>query len=112
MITSDPDFRLKNPAHPGSFLRTELTEGRGLTVTEAATALLVTRPALSAVLNGKASLTPEMALRFEKAFGFRMETLMRMQHNHDIAQARLREDEIDVQPYVPKDKPAPQPSLL
>ena len=102
-------IRLMNPPHPGSFLHTELTEGRNLTVTGAAEALHVTRPALSAVLNGKASLTAEMALRFEKAFGLSMETLMRMQHAHDIARARRREGEIDVPPYVPK--PAPQSNL-
>lgn len=105
-------IRMKNPPHPGAFLRTELTEGRNLNVTEAAEALHVTRPALSALLNGKASLTSEMALRFEKAFGLSMETLMRMQHAYDIAQARKREGEIDVPAYVPKPKSDPQPSLL
>ena len=109
---SHPDFRLKTPTHPGHFLRTELTEGRGLTVTEAAAALHVTRPALSAVLNAKASLTPEMALRLEKAFGYKMETLMRMQGSYDMARARLREAEIDVQPYAQKDRLTSQAGLL
>jgi addiction module HigA family antidote len=111
-MTDEQGFRMLNPPHPGSFLKIELTEGRNLTVTDAAEALHVTRAALSAVLNGKASLTSEMALRFEKAFGFSMETLMRMQHGYDIAQARQHAGEIDVPPYVPKAKPEPQPSLL
>lgn len=53
-----------------------------------------------------------MALRIEKAFSFRMETLMRMQHSYDIAQARQREGEITVQPWHPKQNPEPQPTLL
>jgi antitoxin HigA-1 len=68
-------------------------------VTDAARALGVTRPALSALLNERASLSPEMALRFEKAFGISMDTLMRMQNSFDIAQARRREKDIDVLPY-------------
>lgn len=79
-----------------------------MSVTDAAEALHVTRPALSAVLNGRASLTSEMALRFEKAFGLSMETLMRMQHAFDIAQARLHAEEIDVPRYVQKDKSLPR----
>jgi addiction module HigA family antidote len=65
-----------------------------LTVTAAAAALNVSRPALSSLLNGKASLSGEMALRIEKAFGVRMETLMRMQSSYDIAQTRKREGKI------------------
>ncbi len=103
----DQGIRMINPPHPGSFLRTELTEGRSLNVTEAAEALQVTRPALSAVLNGKSALSSDMALRFEKAFGLSMDTLMRMQNNYDIAQARRREGEIDVPRYVSKAKPEP-----
>jgi addiction module HigA family antidote len=71
-------------------------------VTEAASALGVTRPALSAFLNGRADLSPDMALRVEKAFGVRMDTLMRMQNSYDIAQARSRESEIKVARYKPK----------
>jgi addiction module HigA family antidote len=65
-----------------------------LTVTAAAAALKVSRPALSSLLNGKASLSGEMALRIEKAFGVRMETLMRMQSSFDIAETRKREGKI------------------
>jgi addiction module HigA family antidote len=59
----------------------------------------VTRAALSALLNERAHLSPEMSLRLEKAFGVPMETLMRMQNNYDIAQARKREGEINVAPF-------------
>jgi len=85
---------MKNPPHPGDFIRTEILEPAGLTVTAAAAALNVSRPALSSLLNGKASLSGEMALRIEKAFGVRMETLMRMQSSFDIAETRKREGQI------------------
>ncbi len=92
-------LRLKRPAHPGGFVRSEVLEPLELSVTDAAEALGVTRAALSALVNERSSLSPEMALRIEKAFGVRMDTLMRMQNSHDIAQARLREGEIDVAPF-------------
>lgn len=95
-------FRLKSPPHPGSFVRTEIIEPMGLSVTSAAEALGVTRAALSTFLNGRSSLSPEMGLRLEKAFGVSMETLMRMQNTYDIAEARKREGEIKVSRYVPK----------
>ena len=99
-MSKTSEYRLKNPPHPGIFVRGEIIEPLALTVTEAARALGVTRPALSALLNGRASLSPEMALRIEKAFGVRMDTLMRMQNSYDIAQARKREAEIDVRPHA------------
>ena len=92
-------IRMKRPAHPGGFVKHEILEPLGLSVTEAARVLGVTRPALSALLNERAALSPEMALRIEKAFGVSMDTLMRMQNSHDIARAREREGEIDVAPY-------------
>jgi addiction module HigA family antidote len=79
---------IKNPPHPGDFIRTEIIEPAGLSVTAAA--------ALSSLLNGKSDLSGEMALRIEKAFGVRMDTLMRMQSAYDIAQTRKREKEIRV----------------
>jgi len=94
-------MRMLNPAHPGDFIRTEIIDAHGLTVTAAARALGVSRPALSSLLNGKASLSSDMALRLEKAFGVDMETLMRMQSSYDIAQARLRERTIRVRRYQP-----------
>jgi addiction module HigA family antidote len=89
-------IRMKNPAHPGGFVKSEVIEALELSVTDAARALGVTRAALSAVLNERARLSPEMALRIEKAFGVSMDTLMRMQNSYDIAQARMRADEIKV----------------
>ena len=79
---------MKNPPHPGEFIKTEIVEAAGLTVTAAARALRVSRPALSSLLNRRADLSGEMALRIEKAFGVKMDTLMRMQSAYDIAQAR------------------------
>lgn len=89
-------MRMMSPVHPGVFLKAEVIEAHGLTVTEAARALGVSRPALSSLLNGRADLSGEMALRFEKAFGLDMETLMRMQGSFDIARTRKRENEIRV----------------
>jgi len=97
---SDNQNRLKEPAHPGGFVKHEVLKPLGLSVTEAADALGVTRPALSALLNERAQLSPEMAIRIEKAFGVSMETLMRMQNSYDIAQARRREAEIKVERYT------------
>jgi len=91
--------RMKNPAHPGGFVKSEIVEALGLSVTDAAQALGVTRAALSALLNERAHLSPVMALRIEKAFGISMDTLMRMQNSFDIAQARKRAGEIKVPPY-------------
>jgi addiction module HigA family antidote len=87
---------MKNPPHPGGFVRTEIIKPAGLTVTAAAIALQVSRPALSSLLNGKADLSGDMALRIEKAFGVKMDTLMRMQASYDIAQSRKREKLIHV----------------
>ncbi len=92
--------RMAAPSHPGQFIRMEIIEPLGLSVTDAAKALGVTRPALSALLNARASLSPEMALRLEKAFRVSMDTLLRMQAAYDIAQARAREGEIKVLPYA------------
>jgi addiction module HigA family antidote len=87
---------MKNPPHPGDFIRTEVVKGFGLSVTAAAAALGVSRPTLSSLLNGKAGLSGDMALRVEKAFGVKMETLMRMQSAYEIAQTRKREKLIRV----------------
>jgi addiction module HigA family antidote len=92
---------IKSPTHAGDFVRTEIIEPAGLTVTAAAGVLRVSRPALSSLLNGKADLSGEMALRIEKAFGVRMDTLMRMQAAYDIAQTRKREKQIRVKRFHP-----------
>ena len=93
-------IRMKNPAHPGGFVKSEIVEALGLSVTNAARMLGVTRPALSALLNERASLSPEMALRIEKVFGVSMDTLMRMQTSHDIARVRRREGDIRLVPFA------------
>jgi len=90
---------MKSPPHPGDFIRTEIIEPAGLSVTAAATALRVSRPALSSLLNGKADLSGDMALRLEKAFGVKMDTLMRMQASYDIAETRKREKQIQVRRF-------------
>ena len=102
-------FRMKNPAHPGGFIKHEVIEPLGLSVTAAADVLGVTRATLSTLLNERAHLSPEMALRIEKAFGVSMDTLMRMQNSYDIAQARKREREIKVKRFKgkPRDPQAP-----
>jgi antitoxin HigA-1 len=85
----DPE-RMLNPIHPGRFLRTEIIDAHELSVTEAARILRVSRPALSNLLNARADLSGDMALRFEKAFGVDMGTLMRMQNSYDIVRARSK----------------------
>ena len=99
-------MRMARPAHPGPFIRMEVIDPLGLSVTKAAEVLGVTRPALSSLLNGHAALSPEMALRIEKAFGVKMETLLNMQAWHDAYTMRQREGDIEVKPYRP---PAPEP---
>ena len=101
---------MKNPPHPGDFIRTEIIEPAGLTVTAAAVVLQISRPALSSLLNGKADLSGDMALRIEKAFGVKMDTLMRMQSSYDIAQTREREGQIRVKRYVSKQRPFHAPA--
>ena len=95
-------LRLKSPAHPGGFIKHEIIEPLGLSVTAAAEVLGVTRATLSTLLNERAHLSPEMALRVEKAFGVSMDTLMRMQNSYDIAQTRKRQGEIKVTRFKAK----------
>jgi len=89
-----------NPPHPGDFIKTEIVEAHGLSVTAAAAALGVSRPTLSSLLNGKAGLSGDMALRIEKAFGVKMDTLMRMAAAYEIAQTWKREGRIRVKRVV------------
>lgn len=90
---------MKSPAHPGQIVRDAVLEPLGLSVTAAAAALGVARPSLSNMLNAKAALSPEMAIRIEKAFGPKADHLLRAQLAHDLAQARRRADEIKVERY-------------
>ena len=98
-MSATQGIRMKSPAHPGGFVKCEILEPLGLSVTHAAQALGVTRAALSRVLNERARVSPEMALRIEKAFGVSMDTLMRMQNSFDIVQTRSRAADIQVSPY-------------
>ena len=82
--------------HPGPWLKRNVIDHYGMTVTDAAGRLRVTRQAMSNLLNGNAGLSAEMAIRFEKAFGLKAETLMRMQAAHELAEARAHEKEIQV----------------
>lgn len=92
---------MQNPPHPGDLIRTEIIDPLGLTVSKAAEALGVRRATLSDLVNAKASLTPEMALRIEKAFGPKMDHLLTMQLAYDVAQVRSHADDIQVTPYAP-----------
>ena len=92
-IKLHPSFAI----HPGMWLRAEMVEPHGLSVTDAAMRLHVTRQAMSNLLGGRAGLSAEMAIRFEKAFGLSADTLMRMQAAYDLAQARVREGTIEVE---------------
>jgi antitoxin HigA-1 len=94
------------PTHPGEFIRAEILDELGLSVSAAAEALGVRRATLSDLVNGKAALSAEMALRIEKAFGVDMEMLLRMQAWHDTHVMRQREGEIAVERYR---SPTPEP---
>jgi addiction module HigA family antidote len=86
--------------HAGEWLRTEIVAPNGVSVKKLADHFGVSRQAMSTLLNGHASLSAEMAIRFEKAFGVKADTLMRMQVAHDLAQARTHEADLDVDSLV------------
>ena len=90
---------MHNPPHPGEVIRNEIIEANSLTVTDAAKVLGVSRQALSGLLNAKVDLTGDMAVRIEKAFGPKMETLMGMQSAYDIFQTRQRAKKINVRRF-------------
>ena len=100
-MTTDGIKVKMTPSHPGDFIRTEVMEALGLNVTRTARILGVRRATLSALVNGNAALSPEMALRIEKAFDVSMDMLLRMQAWHDVSRMRARADEIAVQRYEP-----------
>ncbi len=91
---------MKNPPHPGSAIKYDCLEPLGLSVTAGARVLGVARPTLSNVINGKAAISPEMAIRLEKAFGSTADAWLRMQAAYDLAQARKREKDIKVKRVV------------
>ena len=88
------------PLHPGEFFRDEILDELGLSVAKAAEILDVRRATLSDLVNGNASLSAEMALRIEKAFGLSMDTMLRMQAWYDAQTMRRRAGEIDVKRYL------------
>ena len=90
---------MRSPSHIGEFVR-EIVEGYGLNVSSTARLLGVTRQALSILMNCRGGLSAEMALRLEKAFGVKMDTMLRMQTAWEIAEARKREGEINVERYL------------
>jgi addiction module HigA family antidote len=92
---------MKNPSHPGAGLKDDI-EALGLSVAEAAKGLGVTRQQLYRVIKGECAITPEMALRLEKAIGSTADTWLRMQMNYDLAQVRLRASSIKVKRLGPK----------
>jgi addiction module HigA family antidote len=87
---------MKNPPHPGQSVRSDCLEPLGLTVTEAAEALGVSRQALNNLINGQAGISPEMAIRLDKAFGGGADTWLRLQAAYDLAQAEKNADKIKV----------------
>ena len=89
------------PPHPGDFIRIEIVEDLGLTVDETAKILGADPSVLSDVLNARTPLSPELALRVEKAFGVGMDMLLRMQAWYDASEMRAREHEITVERYAP-----------
>lgn len=95
-------MEMKTPVHPGTFLAEELIAPLGLSVTDAARALGIGRPALSALLNGRAAVSAEMAVRFEKAFGVDAALLLRMQAQYALADVRRTAKRIKVARYVAK----------
>ena len=96
------------PPHPGEFFRDEILDELGLSVAKAAEILDVRRATLSDLVNGNASLSPEMALRIEKAFGLSMDTMLRMQAWYDAQTMRRRAGEIDVKPYITESVSGPR----
>ena len=98
--------RMHDPPHPGEIVREQCLAPLGLSVTAAAKGLGVTRKALSELLNGHSGISPEMALRLEKAFGGTAETWLRMQVAHDLWQAEQRATNLEVTRFA-----EPSPAL-
>jgi antitoxin HigA-1 len=93
------DIEMHSPSHIGEFVR-EIVEGHNLNVSSGARVLGVSRQTLSMLVNSNGGLSSDMALRIEKAFGVRMDTMLRMQTAWEIAEARKRADRIDVPRYL------------
>ena len=100
---------MKNPPHPGLSVRHDCIEPLGLTITEAAEVLGVTRQTLNNLVNGKSGISADMAIRLDKAFGGDAETWLRLQLAYDLAQARQHEGEINVKPVARRKLHEPHP---
>ena len=100
---------MKNPPHPGLSIRHDCIEPYGLTITDAAEILGVTRQTLNNLVNGKSGVSADMALRLDKAFGGGAETWLRLQMAYDLAQARRREGGIHVKPVRRRKLAEPRP---
>ena len=92
---------MKNPPHPGLSVRHDCLKPLGLTVTEAAKRLGVSRKQLSDIVNCRAGISPEMAIRLDKGFGGGAETWLRLQAAYDLAQAMKLADKIDIRKMAP-----------
>jgi addiction module HigA family antidote len=92
---------MKNPPHPGELVKYDCLEALGLSVTKGAAILGVSRQALSNLINGHTAITPEMAIRLEKAFGGTAESWLRMQLAYDLAQAQKQAATINIKRYEP-----------
>src|SRR5262245_60987836 len=95
---------MKNPPHPGLSVRYDCLEPLGLNITDGAKVLGVSRQALTNIATGKAGISPEMAIRLDKAFGGGAETWLALQVAYDLAQARRHEGSIKVKRYAAKSK--------
>ena len=93
-----------NPVHPGLVVKEDCIESLGLSVTEAAKILGVSRTTLSRLINEKIGISPEMAIRLEKAFGSTADTWIKVQAAYDMAQARKKAGSIHINRYVPKEE--------
>jgi addiction module HigA family antidote len=100
---------MKTPPHPGLSVRHDCIEPLDLSITETADILGVTRQTLNNLVNGKSGISPEMAIRLDKAFGGGAETWLRLQMAYDLAQARQHEGEIKVKRIVRRKLDEPRP---
>lgn len=91
---------MKNPAHPGRLIKADLDE-LGVSVASAAESLGITRQQLYRVINGQCAISPDMALRLEKAIGGGADHWLKMQMNYDLAQARRHSPQLDVKRLEP-----------
>ena len=101
-------IRMKNPAHPGLGVKVDCLEPFGLSITEGAKILGVSRTALSTLVNARADLSMDMAIRVAKAFGGTPEGWMRVQHQYDLSKIDERAKQIKVKPYKGVLEPAYQ----